>query len=128
MQHTDLGSARCRQDYRRTDPTELSSLAASYDNEALPLSIQLRNAPTDWGIDRIAADPGFIGSFTSTFVIKNVDADDGRASMPDKIIVRRVPAQGRDMLNTVLPFGFEAPGGAPDEARGSFRLPILRAE
>ncbi|MFM0075897.1 GNAT family N-acetyltransferase [Paraburkholderia sediminicola] len=90
----------------------MSSLAASYDNEALPWSIQLRSAPVNSGIAQIAADRGLTVSFTLPFMIKHLGADNGRALLPGNIIVRRVPAQDRDTYNTALASGFEAPGEA----------------
>jgi N-acetylglutamate synthase len=110
---------------REPDVPELCSLAASYDNEALPWSIQVRSAPVNSGIAQVAADRGLTASFTLPFMIKHLDADDASTPLLDNIIVRRVAAQDHDTYNTALASGFEAPGEA---CRGFSAPRILSAK
>lgn len=110
---------------RAPDVTELSSFAASYDNEALRWSIQLRSAPVNFSIAQIAADRGLTESFTLPFMVKHLDADDTGAWPLDNIIVRRVAAEDHDAYNAALASGFEV----PNEACRGFSAPhILNAK
>jgi ribosomal protein S18 acetylase RimI-like enzyme len=94
---------------RKPEVAELSEFAASYRNEGLPWSIQLRGNPVDFAIAQIAADRGLTKSFILPFMTKHLDADDTDASPLDKISVRRVPAEDHETYNSALAAGYEAP-------------------
>jgi ribosomal protein S18 acetylase RimI-like enzyme len=110
---------------REPDVEELCAFAASYSNEGLPWSIQLRGVPVNSAIAQVAADRGLTNSFTLPFMTKHLDADDTNALPLDKIIVRRVPAEDHETYNGALAAGYEA----PDQVFRGFSAPnVLSAE
>jgi hypothetical protein len=110
---------------RKPDVAELSEFAASYSNDGLPWSIQLRGDPVNSAITQVAADRGLTKSFTLPFMTKHLDVDDTNASPLDKISVRRVAAEDHDTYNSALAAGYEA----PDQVFRGFSAPnVLSAE
>jgi N-acetylglutamate synthase len=94
---------------REPDVTELSAFAASYRNDTLPWSIQLRGDRAHPAIEQVAAARGLTKAFILPFMVKQVG--EGDMNMPTKgtMSVRRVPKEDHDVYNSVLAAGFEAP-------------------
>ena len=110
---------------RKPDIAELSAFAASYSNDGLPWSIQLRANPVPSVIAQVAANRGLTKSFILPFMIKHLEADDTNATPLDKISVRRVPAEDHDTYNSALAAGYEA----PDQVFRGFSAPnVLSAK
>ena len=94
---------------REPDVTELSAFAASYANDTLPWSIQLRGDRDHPAIAKVAAERGLTKTFTLPFMVKRLGESAMSVPASATMSVRRVPKEDHDVYNRVLAAGFEAP-------------------
>jgi GNAT superfamily N-acetyltransferase len=94
---------------REPDVTELSAFAASYADDTLPWSIQLRGDRAYPAVAQVAAERGLTKSFTLPFMVKQLGKADMSMPASATMSVRRVPTEDHGVYNRVLAAGFEAP-------------------
>jgi N-acetylglutamate synthase len=103
------------------DPDELSSLATSYSDSALPWSIQLRDDSVPPAVVEVANRCGLTTSSVAPFMIKRLAESGVREAESPTIRIRRVPKDDHDTFRRVLAASF----GSPEEIFRPFASPEL---